>query len=182
MKFFAWCAVALLAGVTAARAGEGKLTPQHAKKLLPEAASIRYKDLEAASEGRGLPKANQSPTYFVLTFRPPKELPKGADKDFEWTTNPVNPSAVFKALAASKSRGFASILQESYITECTCESDEQQARGRVAFKCDFYTGSIRFKAAKVKGDWVIREFEWPHLGVRFVRAEGANWKQEKIKR
>src|SRR5215472_6411271 len=32
MRFFAWCAVALLAGVTAARAGEGKLSPQHAKK------------------------------------------------------------------------------------------------------------------------------------------------------
>ena len=179
MKPFPWCAVVLLAGV-AARAEEGKLTPERAKKLLPEAASVRYKDLEALSEGKELSKANQSPTYFVLTFAPPKELPEGAAKDFDWTTN--DPAALAKALAVSKDRGFASILQEKYITECTCESDDRQARGRVAFKCDAFTGSIDFKAAKVKGDWVIREFEWPHLGVRFTRGDGGNWRQEKVKR
>jgi hypothetical protein len=95
---------------------------------------------------------------------------------------PVNPAALAQALAASKDRGFASVIQEQYITECTCESDDRQAQGRVAFKCDAYTGAINFKAAKVKGDWVIQEFEWPHLGVRFVLGESGNWRQEKIKR
>jgi hypothetical protein len=179
MKPFPLCAVVLLAGV-AARADESKLTPERARKLLPEAASLRYKDLEALSEGKELPKANQSPTYFVLTFAPAKELPEGATKDLDLTTN--DPAALAKALAVSKDLGFASIIQEKYITECTCESDDRQARGRVAFKCDAYTGSIDFKAAKVKGDWVIPEFEWPHLGVRFTRGDGGNWRQEKVSR
>jgi hypothetical protein len=181
MKSFLWCAVVLLAGVSAAGADEGKLTPERAKKLLPEAASVPYKDLEALSEGKKLPKANQSPTYFVLTFVPPKELPEGAAKDFDWSL-PVNPAKFAAALTLSRDRGFASILQEKYITQCTCESDDRRAQGQIAFKCDAYTGSINFKAAKVKGGWVIREFEWPHLGVRFVRGEGGNWRQEKVKR
>jgi len=182
MRFFAWCAVASLAGATAAGAGEGKLSPERAKKLLPEAASVRSKDLEALAEGKELPKANQSPTYFVLTFVPPKELPEGAAEDFAWATAPVDPAAFAKALSVSRDRGFSSIIQEQYITECTCESDDRQARGRVAFKCDAYAGAIHFKAAKEKGGWVIREFEWPHLGVRFVLDERGNWRQEKIKR
>ena len=181
MRFFAWCAVATLAGVTAASAGEGKLSPERAKKLLPEAASVRSKDFEALAEGKELPKANQSPTYFVLTFVPTKDLPEGAAKDFQWT-RPVNAAAFARALAVSKDWGFASIIQEQYITECTCESDDRQARGRVAFKCDAYAGAIHFKAAKENGGWVIREFEWPHLGVRFVLGERGNWRQEKIKR
>ncbi len=157
-----------------------RLTPQHAKKLLPEAASVRYEDFEAALEKRELPKANQSPTHFVLTFRPPKELPKDADKDFEWTTDTINPNAVAKALTVSKGKGFASIIQEDYIKECTCESDDQKAQGRVRFKCDLYSGCISFKANMVKGQWVIQEFEWPHFGVRFIRGVGENWMQEKI--
>src|SRR5262249_11250529 len=119
--------------------------------------------------------------YFVLTFVPPKDLPEGTAKDFQWT-RPVNPAALARALAVSKDRGFASIIQEQYITECTCKSGGGQAQGRVAVKCDAYTESIYFQAAKVKGDWLIQEFEWPHFGVRFVRGEGRNWKQEKIKR
>jgi len=182
MKSIHWCAVILLAGVAAARADEGKLTPERAKKLLPEAASVPFKAFEALAEGKELPKTNQSPTYFVLTFMPKKKLPEGAAKDFDWGSKPINPAAFARALAVSRDRGFASIIQEQYITECTCQSDDRQAQGRVAFKCDAYSGSINFKAARVKGEWVIREFEWPHLGVRFLRGEGGNWRQEPIKR
>jgi hypothetical protein len=147
---------------------KGILTPKEAKALLLEAASLLNADFEALVEKRELPKANQSLTYFVLTFQPPKELPKDSDKDFDWSTDTINPDAVAKALTVSNPMGFASIIQDRYITECTCESDDVQARGRVAFKCDLYSGSISFKATKMKGLWVIREFEWPHLGVRFI--------------
>jgi hypothetical protein len=159
-----------------------RLTPQQARKLLPKAASLRYEDFETGLKKRKLPNANQSPTYFVLTFAPSNELPKDADKDFDWIADTINPNAVAEALAISKDSGFASIIQERYITECTCESDDQQAQGRVKFKCDLYTGSMSFKATNVKGDWVIREFEWPHLGVRFIRGDDGNWKQDKIRR
>jgi len=182
MNYFTWCIVVLFAGVAAAQADEGKLTPERARKLLPEAASVPFKALESLSEGKDLPKTNQSPTCFVVTFVPPRELPEGAAKDFDWTRKPINPATFVKALAVSKDRGFASIIQEQYITECTCQSDDRRAQGRVAFKCDAYSGSINFKAARVKGNWQIREFEWPHLGVRFIRGEGGNWRQEKLKR
>src|SRR5262249_43781471 len=108
MKSFLWCVVVWLAGVSAARADEGKLTPERAKKLLPEAASLPYKDLEALSQGKKLPRTNQSPTYFVLTFVPAKELPEGAAKDFDWSL-PVNPARFAAALTLSRDRGFGSI-------------------------------------------------------------------------
>lgn len=103
------------------KSSEGKLTPKEAEALLPEAASLRNADFEALVEKRELPKVNHSPTYFVLTFQPPKELPKDAEKDFEWTTQASKFDAVAKALTVSNRMGFASIIQDRYITECTCE-------------------------------------------------------------
>src|SRR5437588_737449 len=109
MKSFTRCAVVLLVGVAAARADDGKLTPERAKKLLPEAASVPNKDLEALGEGKKLPKTNQSPTYFVLTFtlKPDEKLPEGAAKDFDWTMRTmrtINPAALADALRVSKDR------------------------------------------------------------------------------
>jgi hypothetical protein len=181
MKLITGCVVILLSGVACSQ-GDSKLTPERAEQLLPEAASIRFKDLEALGQGNALPETNQSPTYFVLTFKPPQppeKRPKDYEKDFAFTS--INPAKLAEAITVSKDRGFASIIQPQYITECTCDSDGQQARGRVAFKCDAFSGAIGYKAAKVKGEWMIREFDWPHLGVRFVRGEDGNWNQEKIK-
>jgi hypothetical protein len=169
----------LISGPGAA-ADEGKLTPDLARKLLPEPASVSYKDFENLSVGQEVPNANPSPTYFVITFAPPKHLPEGASKDLPLTA--AEPAKLGQAMAISRNRGFASIIQQEYITECTCESDSRQARGGVVFKFDAYTGSIHSKAAKLKGGWVIWEFEWPHLGVRFVRDESGNWSQERLKR
>ena len=118
-----------------------RLTPQHAKKLLPKRLRVG-RGLRGCLGEEEITKGDQSPTHFVLTFRPPKELPKDADKDFEWTTDTINPNAVAKALTVSKGKGFASIIQEDYIKECTCESDDQKAQGRVRFKCDLYSGAL----------------------------------------
>lgn len=177
MKSYCWCVIVLVSGV--ASAGEGKLTPEQAKKLLPEAASIPYKEFANLLEGKKPPTTNQSPTYFVLAYSPPAQPPEGIEKDFNVAG--LSADKLTKAMAVSKNRGFASIIQEEYITDCVIESDDRQAKGRVAFNSDAYTGSIHFQAAKVKGDWVIGSFEWPHLKVRFVRGENGNWTQEKLK-
>jgi hypothetical protein len=158
---------------------EGDLTPEQAKKLLPKAASLSTKGLENLTSEKDLPDKNQSLTYFLLTFRPPRKPAKDVEKDFEWIVR--DPAKLVKAVNISRDKGFVSVIQEQYITECTCQTKDNQASGHAKFKCDVYKGSINFKAVRIKGEWVIREFEWPHWKVRFVRGDDGNWKQGHIK-
>ena len=98
------------------------------------------------------------------------------------TASDAGHTQVIKAMNVSKAKGFASIIQPEYITDCKVESDDDCATGFVVFKRDAYSGSINFKASRVKQAWVIQEFEWPNICVRFKRGNDNNWSQEPVKK
>jgi len=181
--------VLLALTVGCASSSDRKLTPEQAKRLLPEAASIRV-DLDVLANNKGdeppkLPTENQSPTYWVLNFPATEwKLPKDAAKNLDifFRMEAIDPAKVIKAMNVSKAKGFASIIQPEYITDCKVESDDDCATGFVVFKRDAYSGSINFKASRVKQAWVIQEFEWPNICVRFMRGNDNNWSQEPVKK
>lgn len=161
---------------------QGKLTPSLAKALLPEAASVKGDDLDRLVKGEKPTKENQSPTYWILTYKPNGELfAKDSEKDIDlFSGKPVNANKMLEAMNVSKAKNFASVIQPEYITECTVASEDERATGRAAFKCSEYSGAINFVAIKRNGEWTIQEFEWPHIGVRFTRGEDGNWSSEHI--
>ena len=155
---------------------QGKLTPNLAKTLLPEAASVSIDDLEKLVKGEKLLKENQSPTYWLLTYKPNGEpFPKDSEKDLDlFSGKSFSANKMLDAMKVSKAKKFASVIQPQYITECTVTSEDERATVRAAFKCSEYSGAIDFMAIKRKGEWAIQEFEWPHIGVRFKRGEDGN--------
>jgi hypothetical protein len=184
MKYLITVVPVLFLATNCAAEDQGKLTPSIAKTLLPKAASVRVDDLDKLVKGEKPIKENQSPTYWLLTFKPNgKPLPKDSEKDLDlFSGKPVNANKLLEAMNVSKAEEFASVIQPQYITDCNVTSGDERATGQVTFKCNEYSGAINFMAAKRKGEWAIQEFEWPHLGVRFKRTEDGNWWNERIKK
>jgi hypothetical protein len=184
MKYLIAIVPVLFVATNCVAQDQGKLTPSIAKTLLPKAASVRIDDLDKLVKGEKPKKENQSPTYWLLTFKPDGEpLPKDSEKDLDlFSRKLVNANKLLEAMNASKAEEFASVIQAQYITDCNVTSEDERATGRVAFKCNEYSGAIDFMAVKRMGEWAIQEFEWPHLGVRFKRDEDGNWSNERIKK
>lgn len=184
MKYLIAIVPLIILTASCAADDQGKLTPSLAKKLLPAAASVRSDDLDKLSRGEKPAKENLSPTYWILTYKPNGEpFPKDCEKDLDlFSGKPVNANRMLEAMNVSKAKKFASVIQPEYITECTVASEDEQATGRVAFKCSEYSGAINFMAIKRNEEWAIQEFEWPHIGVQFKRGEDGNWSSERIEK
>ena len=167
-------------------AQEGKLTADAAKKLLPDAAGISNADFKALSEN---PQAetvkNKSLSLVLLALDVQKIAQKNPDaaKEFRFLAEEYTPpSEIAAAMWISKEKGYASFIQPSYITDCTCDSTGERAEGVVTFKSKLFTGRIPFVAQATKDGWVLTEFRLLHYKTKVVRGKDGVWKQEDLTR
>jgi hypothetical protein len=113
MKYLIAIVPVLFVATNCVAQDQGKLTPSIAKTLLPKAASVRIDDLDKLVKGEKPKKENQSPTYWLLTFKPDGEpLPKDSEKDLDlFSRKLVNANKLLEAMNASKAEEFASVIQ-----------------------------------------------------------------------
>jgi len=91
------------------------------------------------------------------------------------------PSDIAAAMSISKNKGYASFIQPTYITDCTCESTAERAEGVVSFKSKLFEGRVPFVAQATKDGWVITEFRLPQYKTKVIRGKDGVWKQEDLK-
>jgi hypothetical protein len=168
-------------------ADDGHLTVAQAKKLLPEAAGMRNADLkslsEAAEPNPDLIKS-KSLTLVLFSFRPQPDAKnaEAIEKEFRFLGNGVvNPAKIATTISTSAKHGYASFIQEEWITDCTCKSTTDKAEGTVKFKTDVFEGQIQFKAEKWKDGWTITEFHMPAIKTKIARGKDGNWKRVELK-
>jgi hypothetical protein len=165
-------------------ADDGQLTVAQAKKLLPEAAGMRNADFKSLGETRQPDPAkikSKSLTLVLLSLHPEPDAKNSEAmlKEFRFLGDTVpNPAQFAAALSTSAKHGYASFIQEDWITDCTCKSTADRAEGTVAFKTDHFAGKIQFKAEKEKDGWVITEFHMPNYKIRISRGKDGIWKKE----
>jgi len=177
-----WIVAIFFVCSTAYAADENKLTVEHAKKLLPQAAGMINADLDTLGrDPRPEAVKSKSLTLMLLAYNPvvAEQNPK-ATKEFSFTGEVPKPSEIIAAIAISKQQGYASFIQPKYITDCTCESKGDKAEGSVSFKCDLYSGRVLYSARRIKDVWTITEFRLPIHEIRIVRGENDVWKQESL--
>jgi hypothetical protein len=90
------------------------------------------------------------------------------------------PSEVAAAMSPSRSKGYFSIIQPDYITECKItNSTDENAQGKVTFNAPkLYIGSATFEARKQDGTWRIEKFHLPSRQISIVLGEDGNWHRE----
>ena len=170
-----------------AQVNNDKLTAADAKELIPEAASIANKDFETLLKTPDPTKIETQPLSLVLfSLNPYDEAKKNPTvlNDFKYLTERFpKPSTIGDAMWRSKSKGYASMIQPEFITDCKCNTENSSATGTVAFTAEgLYTGAIGFTARPVDGSWRVEEFRLPNYGVKVVRGEDGTWKKSPLER
>ncbi len=181
MKQHFFAVVVLIALSSVGSAQDAKLTVDLAKKLLPPAAGISNADFKALlKDPRPDVVKSKSFSLVILAHRPPAIPQKNpeADKEFRFLGDAIRVSDITQAMWISKDKGYASFIQPTDITECSCESTAERAEGVVTFKNDLFAGRIPFVAHATKDGWIITEFRLPQYKIRVVRGKDGVWSQE----
>lgn len=159
---------------------EGPLSPALAKTLLPVAASMSVADFRTLSRN---PQPNaisdQTLTFILMTYDV-RALNPGEKDDLIFAFSSVpKPSELVDAVFISGSKGYASFIQEEYITDCQCQptpNESDRAIGTVSFKCDVYKGTVSYQAEKRNSKWIITEFHLPQRGITTRLTKDGTWK------
>lgn len=100
--------------------------------------------------------------------------------DFRFLVEGVpKPSDIADAMSPRRSKGYFSIIQPDYITECiiTTSSDET-AQGRATFNAPkLYIGTAAFDARKHQGKWRIEKFLLPSRQISIVLGKDGIWQR-----
>ncbi len=183
MKHFVISVLALMVLSSAGKAEGVKLTVDQAKELLPQAAGISNADFKALSENpRPDVVESKSLSLVLLALKPPAIKNPDAAKEFGFLEGgTLRVATITEAMWISKDKGYASFIQQKYITDCTCESTAERAEGVVTFKNDLFAGRIAYIAQSTKDGWIITEFRLPQYKIRVVRGKDGVWSQEALK-
>lgn len=159
------------------------LSPSEARALIPEAASMSLADFQKLA-GAANPTAaafdNRSLSLVLLSLRMDEATAKNAAAmaDFHYLGEALNPVALAQAVSLSKNRGYATLIQPDFITDCTCSASEGAATGVISFRAEeLYAGKIEFLARWNNGVWQIDEFRLPGYGIKTVRGEDGKWQR-----
>jgi hypothetical protein len=157
------------------------LSPSEARALIPEAASMSFADfqkLTSSVDASATTFESHSLSLILLSLRMDKAAKDNSEAkaDFRCLGEVLNPAVVARAMSLSKSRGYASVIQPDFITDCTCSASEGAATGVVSFRAEgLYAGKIEFLARWNNGAWQIDEFRLPGYGIKTVRGEDGKW-------
>lgn len=161
----------------------GPLTVDLARDLLPEAASISNADFTKLSR---MPQwasiKSQSLSLVIMTLEPlnPDGTP-AADMQF-LTEGTPKPSDLANAMWLSQGKGYASIIQPEYISECRLDAADAdgRVRGVVRFNApQLYVGVVNFEARRHDGKWRVEKFTLPVRGISVVLGKDGNWQRLK---
>lgn len=172
------------------RQAEGKPNPSQelsaneARELLPEAASLSLTEyseiLQSPPVSLGEIK-NQSLTALLLAVDPAwaKEQNSKAEADFRYLTpkgyDPV-PEMIHAAILGKADADFVSLIQPDSITNCTCDSMGDTAKGHVEYRAgNLYAGSADFTAKRQEDHWKIVAFHLPEFRLKTQRRPDGTW-------
>jgi hypothetical protein len=182
--------ILILAGVLCGCSSRGKTggpppeseaqVAERIKLLIPEASSSPVADWQAlsAAAAGGVPKVenmrNQSLSMVLMSLT-------GSAKHKEtFEVETIEVGKVAAAIYQSKAKGYGTLLQPDFITECKCSVDAGKATGTVAFRAEgLYRGKVEFTARRAGGDWRVEEFRLPGYNVRVRRENDGKWKMSK---
>lgn len=172
-------------GGAAAYDFSAELTPDRARELIPRAASLSRAEYEGILEHPPVwlrEIKNQSLTAILLAVNPfdAREENPGAGEGFRYlapTEELVPPSLLEAAVEGGPDAEFVSLIQPEYITNCTCLSQGEFARGRVDYRAGkLYEGSADFTAQRHDGEWQIVAFEVPEFRLITRRQPDGSWR------
>ena len=159
------------------------LTPEQAKNLIPEAASLPAVDALQFAQvdlSKFKPSVGDALTWVVLSHMPGPDTPKNPTS-FRFVGETLAPTAIAKAIEGpkdkdGKTRKWVSLIHPEYITECTCKVDGATATGTVTFKAEkVYEGKVEYTARKKDGKWRVEEFRLPEFKITTVLGPDGKW-------
>lgn len=166
--------------VTSTVPQSGSFTDVVARQLLPEAASMPFKEFEKIARSAVPPNpdtlASQSLTVVLLGLNITDE----AARDFKFIAGVPKPSDIAKAITTSRWKGYASFIQPEYITACEAvidSEDKNRVNGWVEFQAaEIYEGKVHFSAKTMAdGKWKITEFNLPNANVTLSLDKDGKW-------
>ena len=161
------------------------LSEETVKALVSEAAGIPNDDWAKLTAGTELPTPDSlasKPLSFILFSLDPAALAKKkpeATKDFRYLTERLpKPNKIGQAMWVSKTKGYASFIQPEYVTKVTVHTENNTARGEVAFEApDLYAGRVNYVARKSPDGWRVEGFHLPNYGISIHRTKDDIWKR-----
>ena len=168
-----------------AQENNNDLTVAEAKQLIPEAASITNLDFETLSKNPDPAKIeSQTLSVVLLSLNPFDQANEktAVSNEFKYLTDQLpTPTTIAKAMWRSKSKGYASMIQPHFITDCRCKTNRDTSEGTVAFTAEgLYSGVAEFTARRIDNAWRIEEFRLPNYGIKVLRGESGAWKQTRM--
>ncbi|EMB17828.1 protein containing Serine/threonine protein kinase [Rhodopirellula europaea 6C] len=159
----------------------GPLSEELACSLIPEAASISNEDFQKLQTNPAAQTIKNKSLSLVLMALDIRDQSPEAANEFRFLVEGYpKPSEIAAAMSPSRSKGYFSIIQPDYITECKItNSTDEIARGKVTFNAPkLYIGSATFKARKHDGTWQIEKFHLPSRQISIELGEDENWHHE----
>ena len=157
------------------------MSPKLARSLIPAAASISIEDFQKLQTNPSrVSLQNKSLSLILMALDVRNQSPEEAS-DFRFLVEGFpHPSEIAAAMSPSRSKGYYSIIQPDYITECQITtSTDEIARGKVTFNAPkLYIGSVIFEARKHEGTWRIEKFHLPSRQISIVLGEDGNWHRQ----
>jgi serine/threonine protein kinase len=160
---------------------DGQLTEELARELIPRAASMskeEFQKLQTNPSAQALESKSLSLILMTLDVR--GQTPEAAS-DFKYLVDGYpKPSEIAAAMSPSRSKGYFSMIQPDYITECKITSSTDEiAQGKVTFNAPkLYIGSVVFEAKKHKKEWRIEKFQLSSRQISIVLGEDGNWHRQ----
>ena len=158
--------------------------PDKLHELISEAAGIPVKQLDAVLDR---PTRNPNPDViegYPLTWLVFRLSPRLAEKnnkvleDFRFKQGVPNLKQLAKTMSPSKSNGYYSAIQPSYIKSVVAKVRGDMLMGECQFDCDLYAGTIEY-AVEIDEQLNLKlvEFTLPNYGIRISLNDQGQWER-----
>ncbi len=169
-------------GTTGGQAQESDAqVAEHIKALIPEASSLPIAQWHPYKEGASIPNIEDMPNQALsLVLLSMKQSPKEKET-FAFETDEFGAGMLSAWMERSKLKGYATLLQPEFITECTCSVQKDKAEGTLSFRDKgHYHGKVDYTARKTDSGWRIEEFRLSGFQIRVQLEANGRWKMSKM--